>query len=187
MHQGTIWRWNRAVYDHSHGGHLRIELRALPAGPTPLDMAANAAFLIGLTAGLAPKVRALLPGLPFSIAEWNFYRAAQAGVDARIAWPGGRAPSPVERPVSELALELLPIAEAGLESLGVDDHEATRLLRVIRERVLSRQTGARWMRRGLDRARQVHGMPGALADVVEGYVARAATGRPVHEWDELTP
>jgi len=187
MHQGTIWRWNRAVYDHSHGGHLRIEMRALPAGPTPLDMAANAAFLVGLTAGLAPRVRTLLPGLPFSLAEWNFYRAAQSGVDARLAWPQGQAPSPVERPVAELALELLSVAEAGLESLGVDDHEATRLLRVIRERVASRQTGARWMRQGLDRARQVHGMPGALADVVEGYVARASTGRPVHEWDELTP
>ncbi len=187
VHQGTIWRWNRAIYDHSHGGHLRIEMRALPAGPTPLDMAANAAFLVGLTAGLAPKVRGLLPGLPFAIAEWNFYRAAQSGVDARLAWPTGQAPSPVERPVSELVMELLPVAESGLESLGVDDHEAMRLLRVIRERVLSRQTGARWMRAGLDRARQVHGMPGALADVVEGYVARAATGRPVHEWDELAP
>ena len=187
VHQGTIWRWNRAIYDHSHGGHLRIEMRALPAGPTPLDMAANAAFLVGLTAGLAAKVRTLLPGLPFAIAEWNFYRAAQHGVDARLAWPTTMAPSPVERPVTELALELLPIAEQGLEALGVDDHEALRLLRVIRERVASRQTGARWMRRGLDRARQVHGMPGALADVVEGYVARAATGRPVHEWDELRP
>ena len=187
MHQGTIWRWNRAIYDHSHGGHLRIEMRALPAGPTPLDMVANAAFLVGLTAGLAPKVRTLLPGLPFALAEWNFYRAAQSGVDARLAWPQAVAPSPVERPVAELALELLPVAEAGLESLGVDDHEATRLLRVIRERVASRQTGARWMRQGLDRARQVHGMPGALADVVEGYVARASTGRPVHEWDELSP
>lgn len=187
LHQGTVWRWNRAIYDHSHGGHVRIEMRALPAGPTPLDMAANAAFLVGLTAGLSSQVRTLLPGLPFAIAEWNFYRAAQSGVDARIAWPQRMAPSPVERSVAELALELLPVAESGLELLGVDDHEGTRLLRVIRERVVSRQTGARWMRRGLDRARRVHGMPGALADVVQGYVARASTGRPVHEWDELTP
>jgi gamma-glutamyl:cysteine ligase YbdK (ATP-grasp superfamily) len=187
LHQGTIWRWNRAIYDHSHGGHVRIELRSLPAGPTPLDMVANAAFLVGLTAGLAPRVRSMLPALPFAIAEWNFYRAAQHGVDARLAWPAALAPSPVERPVTELAAELLPVAEEGLESLGVDHHEATRLLRVIRERALSRQTGARWMRAGLDRARRIHGMPGALADVVEGYVKRASTGRPVHEWDELHP
>lgn len=186
-HQGTVWRWNRAIYDHSHGGHLRIEMRALPAGPTPLDMVANAAFLVGLTAGLARTINDLLPGLPFTIAEWNFYRAAQLGVDARLAWPSTVSPSPVERSVTQLVHELLPVAEAGLESLGVDDHEATRLLRVIRERALSGQTGARWMRAGLDRARRIHGMPGALADVVEGYVARATTGRPVHEWDELAP
>ena len=48
LHQGTIWRWNRAVYDGSGGGHVRIELRALPAGPTVTDMLANAAFLLGL-------------------------------------------------------------------------------------------------------------------------------------------
>jgi hypothetical protein len=24
LHQGTVWRWNRAVYDPAAGGHLRI-------------------------------------------------------------------------------------------------------------------------------------------------------------------
>ena len=47
-----MWRWNRAIYDPHEGGHLRIEMRALPAGPTPLDMVAGAAFLVGLTMGL---------------------------------------------------------------------------------------------------------------------------------------
>src|SRR5215470_4404673 len=46
LHQGTVWRWNRAIYDPASGGHLRIEMRALPAGPTVIDMLANAAFLI---------------------------------------------------------------------------------------------------------------------------------------------
>lgn len=187
LHQGTIWRWNRAIYDPGGSGHLRIELRALPAGPTPLDMVANAAFLIGLTMGLAPNVRELLPGMPFSLAEWNFYRAAQSGVDARVVWPSATAPSPVERDVLSLARELLPVAEAGLARLGVDEEESSRLLQIIGERMKTRQTGARWMRAGLDRARRVHGMPAALADVVEGYVQRASTGRPVHEWDELRP
>jgi hypothetical protein len=35
LHHGTVWRWNRAIYDPGAGGHLRIELRALPSGPTP--------------------------------------------------------------------------------------------------------------------------------------------------------
>ncbi|HEX5878307.1 MAG TPA: glutamate-cysteine ligase family protein, partial [Actinomycetota bacterium] len=43
LHQSTVWRWNRAIYDPADGGHLRIEMRALPAGPTVVDMLANAA------------------------------------------------------------------------------------------------------------------------------------------------
>jgi hypothetical protein len=45
LHQSTVWLWNRPVYDASEGGHLRIEMRALPAGPTAADMVANAAML----------------------------------------------------------------------------------------------------------------------------------------------
>lgn len=53
LHQGTVWRWNRAIYDPASGGHLRIEMRALPAGPTVIDMMATSAFLIGLSLWLA--------------------------------------------------------------------------------------------------------------------------------------
>jgi hypothetical protein len=56
LHQGTVWRWNRAIYDPACGGHLRIEMRALPAGPTVVDMLANAAFLVGLSRWLASPV-----------------------------------------------------------------------------------------------------------------------------------
>jgi hypothetical protein len=36
LHNGTIYRWNRACYGISENGkpHLRIELRVLPSGPT---------------------------------------------------------------------------------------------------------------------------------------------------------
>jgi len=35
MHNGTVWRWNRACYGVADGiAHLRIENRALPSGPT---------------------------------------------------------------------------------------------------------------------------------------------------------
>ena len=33
MHQGTVWSWNRPIYDSADGGHLRIEMRALARGP----------------------------------------------------------------------------------------------------------------------------------------------------------
>src|SRR5689334_9592579 len=53
MHNGTVWRWNRACYGVSDGvAHLRIENRALPAGPTIVDEIANAAFLTGLMVAL---------------------------------------------------------------------------------------------------------------------------------------
>ncbi|NVJ49603.1 MAG: glutamate--cysteine ligase, partial [Gammaproteobacteria bacterium] len=34
LHMGTIWPWNRPVYCPAQNGHIRIEMRALPAGPT---------------------------------------------------------------------------------------------------------------------------------------------------------
>jgi hypothetical protein len=69
LHQGTVWRWNRPVYDPASGGHLRIELRALPAGPTVTDMLANAAFLVGLSRWLAAQDERWTWRLSFERAE----------------------------------------------------------------------------------------------------------------------
>lgn len=49
LHNSTVWRWNRPCFGITNGRpHLRLEFRALPAGPTVLDEVANAAFLLGL-------------------------------------------------------------------------------------------------------------------------------------------
>ena len=82
---------NRAVYDPSAGGHLRIEMRALPAGPTVTDMLANAAFLIGLTLWLADRDERWTYAVPYERAEHGFYRAAQDGLAAQLTWPTGRS------------------------------------------------------------------------------------------------
>ena len=92
LHQGTVWRWNRAIYDPAADGHLRIEMRALPAGPTMTDMLANAAFLVGLTLWLAGQDQQWTYGLPFERADHGFYRAAQYGLAAELTWPSGPAP-----------------------------------------------------------------------------------------------
>ena len=43
LHNGTIYRWNRPVYDVvNERPHLRVENRVLPAGPTVVDLVANA-------------------------------------------------------------------------------------------------------------------------------------------------
>ena len=48
LHNGTVYRWNRPVYDVVDGvPHLRVENRVLPAGPTVVDVLANAAFYYG--------------------------------------------------------------------------------------------------------------------------------------------
>lgn len=54
LHNGTIYRWNRPIYDIVDGRpHLRVENRVLPAGPTILDTLANAAFYYGTQIGRA--------------------------------------------------------------------------------------------------------------------------------------
>src|SRR3712207_6154908 len=53
LHNGTIYRWNRPIYDVVGGcPRLRVENRVLPAGPTVVDIVANAAFYYGLIAML---------------------------------------------------------------------------------------------------------------------------------------
>ena len=123
LHQGTVWRWNRAIYDCSGSGHLRIEYRALPGGPTIPDMMANAAFMLGLTIGLRDDIDGLIAGLPFNLAETSFYRAARDGMQAVLLWPSAGGVSPEERGARELAESLLPVAERGLSALGVDAAE----------------------------------------------------------------
>ena len=179
--QGTIWNWNRPVYDSSAGGHLRIELRALPSGPTPLDMMANAAFLIGVTLGLRDEVRDLLPAFPFRYAEYNFYRAAKLGLDAELLWPDENGMSPRSISASDLCTFLMPTAFRGLQTLGVDDAEADRLLRVISERLRLHATPAIWQRRKLS-AQRNKSRPEALVAVVEAYLSNTNTGLPVSEW-----
>jgi hypothetical protein len=58
LHNGTIYRWNRPVYDIAGGvPHLRVENRVLAAGPTVVDTMANAAFYFGLVRQLAEADR----------------------------------------------------------------------------------------------------------------------------------
>lgn len=182
LHQGTIWQWNRAIYDPTAGGHLRVEMRSLPSGPTPIDMAANAAFSIGLVAGLRSSVDDLLPAFPFHFAEYNFYRGAQAGLEAKLLWPSTSAPSPVVLEARELIAKMVPVAEEGLLSLEVDQSDIDKFLGVIRNRLANGITGARWQRLILQQLDEVYPRGEALAHMLELYLSEAESGRPVSEW-----
>lgn len=181
LHQGTIWNWNRPVYDSTNGGHLRIELRALPSGPTPIDMMASAAFLVGLVIGMSKNVNELLPAFPFRYADFNFYRAAQSSLNAELLWPSLNSTSPAEALASDLCRELLPLADEGLEIIGVDAEERVQLLGIIRDRLDSNTTPAAWQRRTLAKFGSMP-RPEALQRLVEEYLSKVATGKPVTEW-----
>jgi len=175
LHNGTVWRWNRAIYDPAGGGHLRIELRALPSGPTLVDMAANAAFLLGLVLALGPDMERFLAGFTFTHARRNFYEAARRGLASMLLWPtepGGRVEA-VAAPT--LVARLLPVAAQGLRDHGVDGDEVDRYLGIVGDRASTGRTGAA-IQRALFAA---SGDPGR---VVEAYLERQHTGAPVHTW-----
>jgi len=182
LHQGTVWRWNRAVYDPAWGGHLRIEMRALPAGPTMIDMLANAAFLVGLSLWLAAQDQQWTYALPFERADHSFYRAAQHGLSAQLSWPAGHRDQMRTVPAAKLMAELVPAARQGLLEAGVAAEEVNGLLDVISARAASGKTGAAWQRATLAAAERHHDRQRALAIMLDRYLQCAATGLPVHTW-----
>ena len=182
LHQSTVWRWNRAIYDPASGGHLRIEMRALPAGPTVTDMLANAAFLLGLSLWLAGQDQEWTYALPFERADHGFYRAAQQGLSAQLCWPAGHRDQIRTVPAAKLVAELVPAARQGLLQADVVAAEADRLLEVISARAASGQTGAVWQRATLAAASRRHDRQSALAIMFDNYLQCAETGLPVHTW-----
>lgn len=182
LHHGTVWRWNRAVYDPAGGGHLRVEMRPLPAGPTITDMLANTAFLLGLTLALAPEADRLVTRLTFGQARRNFYAAARHGIDAELLWPCETTPSPRRVGALDLVERLLPLARNGLLAAGVLVAEIDPLLSMIAARAAMRQTGARWQCMALTALERNRDRHAALIALLARYDALSVQGRPVHEW-----
>jgi gamma-glutamyl:cysteine ligase YbdK (ATP-grasp superfamily) len=179
LHNGTIYRWNRPVYDINDGTpHLRVENRVLPAGPTVADLIANAAFYFGLVRHLAESDRPLWSQMSFQAAEENFETAAEDGIDAEIYWPGIG-----EVKATELVLRrLLPMAHEGLASWGVASEDSDRLLGIIEQRCLKGVNGASWF---VDRmhARTGEDRYDALRATLLDYRERMHSNEPVHTWD----
>jgi hypothetical protein len=175
LHNGTIWRWNRPLigFDYDGRPHLRIEHRVIPAGPTIVDMIANAAFFHGLVQSLLARDTAPEHVLEFSTARDNFYAAAQHGLDAQVHWLDGQRGS-----LRALVLQqLVPLARAGLQQLEINRVDSERYLSIIEARVQSGQTGAAWLRAA---AAQCASDP---ATITAACYRRQQDGLPVHEWD----
>ena len=179
LHNGTVWRWNRPVYD-VQAGHpqLRIENRVLPSGPTAVDMVANAAFYYGLVRAIVDNDPAPWTQMPFAAgragpAPRGAGRVGGAAALARRR-PPGRSPHPGGP---------APGRRGRARRLGRGCDDRDRYLGVIEARVRCGRTGAAWQTEAV-RHLEEHGVEriAALHEMTRRYVEHAHTGAPVHEW-----
>ncbi len=183
LHNGTVYRWNRPVYAVvDNQPHLRVENRVLPAGPTVVDVIANAAFYYGVVRTLAHAERPVWSRMSFSAAAENLVEGARHGLEAHVYWPGmGQVP------VTELTLRrLLPMAADGLAEWGVDPLDARRLLGIIEQRCLTGRNGATWQV-GAVTALTAAGLSReeALRRMTQGYIDRMNINEPAHDWEPI--
>ncbi|OON77378.1 glutamate-cysteine ligase family protein [Streptomyces tsukubensis] len=186
LHNGTVYRWNRPVYDVADGvPHLRVENRVLPAGPTVTDVIANVALYYGLVRSLAEEARPVWTRMPFEVAAANFEESCRHGIDSVLRWPGrGRPGAMKEQPVVALLQEeLLPLAASGLDAWGIDPADRDHYLGVIEERCRRRANGATWQSATYHGARE-DGLSRyeALAATTRRYAELMHLGEPVHGW-----
>lgn len=181
MHNGTVYRWNRPIYDTVDGtAHLRVENRVLPAGPSVVDVLADTAFYYGLVHTLAEADRPLWTQMSFDAAAENLHAGARDGIDGRLYWPEVGWVSP-----RELVLRrLLPMAAEGLDAYGVDPAARDRYLGIIEQRCATGRNGAVWQRENVfARERAGESRSQALHGMLQDYLVRAEDGSPVHSWD----
>ena len=181
LHNGTVYRWNRPIYDVvRERPHLRVENRVLPAGPTMVDTLANAAFYYGLLRSLSVAERPVWSQMSFSAAEENFHAGARDGIDARVYWPGLG-----EVPAAELVLRrLLPLAYEGLDHWDIDPADRDRLLGIIERRCVLMRNGASWQSAAFHRLyedRQLERLD-ALRQMTVAYRDHMHSNEPVHTW-----
>jgi hypothetical protein len=174
LHNGTIWRWNRPLIGFDEDGtlHFRIEHRVMSAGPSLLDMLANAAFYYGAATMLSAQCEAGHFAADFESAERDFYLAARYGLEAETSWEGARVP------IKRLILDkLLPLAAEGLAMLSIDKSDSDRYLGIVRERVERGQNGAAWQ------LAYVRRYGNDMRKLTEAYWEHQQSGEAVHLWE----
>lgn len=179
MHNGTVWRWNRACYGVTEGvAHLRIENRGLPSGPTIVDEIANAAFFTGLMSGLPRTYARIAKLMAFDDAKMNFFRAARHGLDAQFQWIDGHSHSAP----SLILNQLLPLARQGLRGANVASEDIDKYLGIIEERAQSRQTGAAWIMKSLAAMDSSISKDARQRKLTSAMLASQKQNQPIHRW-----
>jgi len=179
LHNGTLYKWNRACYGIGNDiPHLRIENRYIPAGPTPHDEMANATFWIGLMEAMPDKCRGCWgDNFYFQEVRANFLRAAQHGLSTEMRWFGKAIEA--DRLILD---ELLPMAQEGLESLGIPQEEYGPYLSTIEKRVSAKQTGSTWMIDSLRNLRSKNSVDESVLIISQHLADLSLSDQPVHEW-----
>jgi len=180
LFNSTIYRWNRPCYGVTNGKpHLRIESRALPAGPTVLDEVANGAFWAGLVLGISREYENLTERMDFDEARSNFNASARLGLKAGFEWLDGESVN-----AKSLILErLLPLADRALREARVDGEDVDRYLGVIRDRVDVGQNGAVWALRSVTNLKGEGTRSERLAAIVAATLRQQREGLPAHRWE----
>ncbi len=181
LHNGTVYRWNRACYGISDNGkpHLRIENRVIPSGPTVIDEVANAAFFFGMMSKLSHGIQDIRDHFHFSDVKSNFLSAARDGLRAQQVWFDQE-----QKPAQELILkELIPLAEEGLRETGIDPADIERYLGVIERRVATRRTGSRWQLESLESMKASGSLHERLRALTASMVEQQESDQPIAEWD----
>lgn len=180
MHNGTIWRWNRACYGVMNDKpSLRIEARFLPSGPTVADEMANAAFFLGLMMALPEEFGDVSERMSFDDVKQNFFSTARFGLKSQIVWLNGET----WRARRLILEELLPRARHGLRMVGIDDGDIERYLGILEERVSQEKTGASWMLDSLAAMDKRAKQNVRMRSLTAAMKANQETGKPLHEWN----
>ena len=182
MHSGTVYMWNRVCYGISSNEkpHLRIENRYLPSGPTTIDEMANSVFWLGLMEGLPKEYENISELMDFEDARYNFYNAARTGLDSNFKWMGESISAP------EFILDhCLKWAKDGLIKRNIDKKDIDKYLGVIKNRALTKTTGASWIIDNFTPMLENSTPYEANINITRSIYQQESTGKPVHEWPAL--
>jgi CBS domain-containing protein len=180
MHNGTVWRWNRACYGIlNNKPSLRIESRFLPSGPTVPDQIANVALFLGLLTALPREFGDVCDKMAFDDTKTNFFSAARNGLRSQMTWIDGRY-----HPTCDLLLnELIPRARLGLKDAGLDPADIDKYVGIIEERVTHGITGSQWMLDSLAEMDPAAKMNIRMRTLTAAMKKFQEENIPLHKWD----
>ncbi len=181
LHNGTIYRWNRPCYGTTNGvPHLRIENRYIPSGPSIADEIATFALWVGLMLGRPKEYDHMDSLMDFRDVKANFINAARSGSVARMHWMGQQESA--GRLVHEL---LIPIAEKGLQRIGMAKDDIDGYMTVIRQRIFGK-TGSRWQINNYRKLLEEEKREDALTHLTSSIYDYQQTMKSVNEWGGVT-